>query len=1289
MTGAVLLLALAAGVADAPAAARRTAAPVAARGAFALFATTNLVLSATRVQCNINAIGEWCVDGGNSPVVGGGFWPRGTPDQYVFNGGLRVAAIIPYTQPPEAWAGDTVGAFFFDARGDQAAGSPVTFIYDSRATAERDWPTAAFVLDTALFHATLIGRQAASQQDSWVRYWDVSANLRGRAHQMGLLVEQRSLAWNYPVGNDDIVYQIFRLINVTAADPARYAGLADAGYSAADIASIAELGRVFKERMRIEHEVTIPDAGHTFTRLYVDYGEDQDVGNAGANFTNASLVFDLMAAYKSNFSEPGWVYPPEIFFTPLAAAPGFAGQAYVRTPGDTGIALWTNTTGGGGLPDRQGVAALWRAVSANILPSDGTCSVPRDQVQARRFCQSVQSSADSRGYMSTGPFTLAPGQAVTIVMAKLFAAPAASLSCNAGEGACPGGAWSLTPFVGGSMPPGYPVSGSRLVQGLDTVRNFDRAMGWISGADTDADGAVEWNEVTTVPRSLLWKAQLARAMVANRFITPQPPAAPRFFVLPGDGKVSVVWEASATEATGDPYFAAASDAATPLYDPSYREFDVEGYCVWRGTSPDHMQLVAQFDYPGTSITDYSGQFSTSSACAPELGVTTTCPALPRVVPLTEQAYGLLEPIVQVRPGDRVLLANNLVSVIHADTLVIGGGSGMLPLRDSGVPFVFTDSGLANGVTYYYAVSAFDANSWKSGPSSFESERVVRVATPRVRSSNPVSDEAVVIEMVGGDGAVLDSAAPFPAMNTNGTLAGPIPPANAGSLSLLNHVPELLQPGDYFARIDSVGPGFGGQFSSPLPRFYMSFLADTAFRATTEVQTVVFNSAVTQTAGFELESRLVPLDTARMQELGLDPTIRPYASVRFSGRTVSFAATGVAISFANGRYGAQGTTRDARFLAHSYWYDEGSAPPASPTVNPYPARSGHAGRLAWADTIYQPAAYRQAISGGVAANAVNPFNRGYLATAAAVWYPADFLVTWGAGGAITVRDSTHRTDLGFHTSVMTGYAFLDLDTLTAYGVTTTDLSDGTGTPSMTALSYHHLYATTPVCSGYWGITCAPLAPRAKLFPLDFNGDGVGDGSGIVLIVNGESFYLRMNALPPSGTKWHLVAYGGGAMTAACSPAIPAAGDIPLGSQPTSCNVSSYTPPANRPAYAPGLRFRIRVTESRRFERADAGDLSRVHPVPDPYYWTDALETQTGRQAIRFVNVPDRAIIRIYSTSGILVAMVSHNDPTGGGEMTWDVRSREGRPVASGVYFWHLVTADGRQKVGRMTVVNAAR
>jgi len=97
---------------------------------------------------------------------------------------------------------------------------------------------------------------------------------------------------------------------------------------------------------------------------------------------------------------------------------------------------------------------------------------------------------------------------------------------------------------------------------------------------------------------------------------------------------------------------------------------------------------------------------------------------------------------------------------------------------------------------------------------------------------------------------------------------------------------------------------------------------------------------------------------------------------------------------------------------------------------------------------------------------------------------------------------------------------------------------------------------------------------------------------------------------------------------------------------------------------------------------------VHTVPDPYYVTNALEATANTKILKFVNLPAQAIIRIYSLSGILVQVITHNDPSGGGEQTWNLRNRNNQFVASGVYFYHVETPDNKTKVGRFTVVNFA-
>jgi hypothetical protein len=112
---------------------------------------------------------------------------------------------------------------------------------------------------------------------------------------------------------------------------------------------------------------------------------------------------------------------------------------------------------------------------------------------------------------------------------------------------------------------------------------------------------------------------------------------------------------------------------------------------------------------------------------------------------------------------------------------------------------------------------------------------------------------------------------------------------------------------------------------------------------------------------------------------------------------------------------------------------------------------------------------------------------------------------------------------------------------------------------------------------------------------------------------------------------------------------------------------------------------------------------VHTVPDPYYVTSEFEQTTDTKFIKFVNLPAKAIIRIYSSSGVLVNVLENPgntcqnfdnlfagaaDNPAGGECSWNVRNRNNQVVASGVYFYHIESGDAR-RVGRFTVVNFAQ
>ena len=93
----------------------------------------------------------------------------------------------------------------------------------------------------------------------------------------------------------------------------------------------------------------------------------------------------------------------------------------------------------------------------------------------------------------------------------------------------------------------------------------------------------------TLPRSLLQKSLVAQEIFDKKFLLPSAPESPNFFLVPGENQVTVVWEPSATEYVGDPFYAVASDPTSSLFDPNFRQFDVEGYRIYRGRTAGDLQ----------------------------------------------------------------------------------------------------------------------------------------------------------------------------------------------------------------------------------------------------------------------------------------------------------------------------------------------------------------------------------------------------------------------------------------------------------------------------------------------------------------------------------------------------------------------------------------------------------------------------------------------------------------------------------------------------------------------------
>ncbi|MEO0129122.1 MAG: hypothetical protein ABIL02_02675 [candidate division WOR-3 bacterium] len=130
------------------------------------------------------------------------------------------------------------------------------------------------------------------------------------------------------------------------------------------------------------------------------------------------------------------------------------------------------------------------------------------------------------------------------------------------------------------------------------------------------------------------------------WLLPGPPPPPKLTCVPGDAKITLVWDNS-SETTPDPYYDVVSNPSSPNYDPYYKKYDFEGYRVWKSPTgkTGTWSLLASFDLSN--------------------GITFKDPNAPDSIALTATDVGL----------------------VHS----------------------YVDTDVRNGFGYYYAVTSFDYN----------------------------------------------------------------------------------------------------------------------------------------------------------------------------------------------------------------------------------------------------------------------------------------------------------------------------------------------------------------------------------------------------------------------------------------------------------------------------------------------------------------------------------------------------------------------------------------------------
>ena len=1319
------LLGIAASAA-APTAAWAKPEPGAKGRGFRMFARPLGALTINRVYCGLDSSGQVCVDSLGSSTIGGGFWPKGTANQYVFNSGLQIAGIVGPDGGP--WADDTTGAFFFDAKGTTLHGEQVQPIYNTQSAADNAFicgvgsfncnfgttdPVALAArvpqgdANADLFDPLLQGRTAASQGDVWWLSWDGNPGLlAGRPHPLGVVVEQRGMGWNFPSGNEDIVYFIYTFYNVTSIDPADYAAVRPGMREL-----LIQQANTFQQRNEATFGINLPDQGYTIGNMFANFSADMDVGSAGQNYSSVNVPFALGYAYENAFSQfAGWSFEDNsIFGPPFFKGTGFVGVKYLKSPEvggvEVGLSLFSNTTNGGGdLNDPADVKQLYRYISGTLSTSlgDGACNFnPLNQ----RICFIRQTSAaDVRFFQSSGPLNLGPGEFGSVVVAYLFAAPVAT--------------GTTAPCPTCDIKPGA----ATIIAGLDDpnivntgVNPIDTITGFLDATDLNGDNVLTQNEFTVVPGSLLGKAAVAQAVFDGGFLLPFAPDAPDFFLIPGDNQVTVMWRPSQSETAGDPFYSIASQATVggspnPLYDPNYRQFDVEGYRVYRGRvdAPNSLRLLAQFDYAGTVMTDFAGQVNPSADCAPEIGVTTGCPVVfdpigPGLARTTGVDIPLVGNIIQVKLGDRQLLATGDAIILKSDTIPTANAtlgscapSACPALQDNGVPFAYVDHEVRNNFRYFYSVTAFDVNSFQSGPSNLESARVTKPVIPVRPAANYENTAALDASLYGRGQQQTDVV--LPGLDpTTGTFTKNMPAPNGWTLALAAFVQQVIAaPGAISVALDSMtlGDAYGGVATT----YYTTV---TTAGGSTSLVIPIVQEVDNTPANFSNSFTAISIDNALAARYGGNGgyTLAGQLDVALPG---NYYTSAFGRGCANGAPGFSFTNTPQAGCDYNgaRWFD-GPSPTTNETfAHPTGCSADNnttnfvtcyvnAGSMTGVQTIHEVKSYQT--TPNVWRNV-----EGVLGGATR---SADYNVYWGAGGVIdSVIDISSNVVVPFDANRLhASWGILNQSAAASAAGSYDARSELTVNDFGCVEPFKTAYAGT--VSGQIGCAGGPtyvLSNTAVPGPIVFwsgpttnarSGCAGVNGCGVVAPNNGFAMYLPGHIfmfeltggqVPASGTVWSMRDYigairGGGNGCAFCT----AGADGPY----------AYVPqPRTMAAVGAEVRFTFDVVNQ--INAPSDNSVNNVHTVPDPYYVTSEFEQTTDTKIIKFVNLPQDAVIRIYSSSGVLVNLLEHHSTTFGGAEDWNVRNRNNQVVASGVYFYHIEAGNAR-KVGRFTIVNFAQ
>lgn len=148
-----------------------------------------------------------------------------------------------------------------------------------------------------------------------------------------------------------------------------------------------------------------------------------------------------------------------------------------------------------------------------------------------------------------------------------------------------------------------------------------------------------------------------------------------------------------------------------------------------------------------------------------------------------------------------------------------------------------------------------------------------------------------------------------------------------------------------------------------------------------------------------------------------------------------------------------------------------------------------------------------------------------------------------------------------------------------------------------------------------------------------------------------------------------------------------GNLPLTGQELNIECySSYSDGSGFSAsskYFKGDNFIFQIDESSIDVSMEADSLDNVRVVPNPYVVTSLFDPKENVRSLKFMYLPEKCDIYIYTMSGVKVKKIIHDD--GSGIENWNLTNNFGQDIGFGVYLFMLKTPSGNTATGKFAII----